>query len=127
MPFVFGILGTLFIVAGVRGQSKPLFALIKSDFSGTPNYFEWMIAIFAVGAFGYIKELSTISRLFMILVLAGLLYENKNVFSQTASETSQQPTSTTVQPSTSTVQQQNTGLQPLQQLPQLTQDESLLA
>lgn len=76
MPFVFAIIGVVFLVAGVRGQSSTLFALIKSDFSGSPNYFEWMIAIFAVGVFGYIDKLSTISRMFMFLVMAGLLYQN---------------------------------------------------
>jgi hypothetical protein len=94
MPFVFGFAGVLLIVAGVRDQTSNLFTLVKADFSGQPNYFEWMIAIFLVGAIGYIKELSTISRMFMFLVMAGLLYKNKQVFSEFVTQESQQPVST---------------------------------
>lgn len=98
MPFVFGIVGVLLIVSGVRGQSSNLFALVKSDFSGTPNYFNWMIAIFLVGAFGYVKELSTISRMFMFIVLASLLYKNKQVFSDLQTQDTAQPSSSTTSP-----------------------------
>jgi hypothetical protein len=112
MPFVFGVLGVLFLVAGVRGKSTDLFALIKSDFSGQPNYFEWMIAIFLVGAIGYIKELGTVSRMFMFLVLAGLLYKNKQVFAELNPEETTQPT-TTQQP------MQGTGTNGLPALPNL--------
>lgn len=86
MPFVFGIFGILFIVAGVRGQTSNLVALIKSDFTGQPNYFEWMIAIFLTGAIGYIEELQTISRLFMVLLILGLVWEKRGIFSQFTSE-----------------------------------------
>ena len=76
MPFVFGIFGVLFIVAGVRGKTSDLVALIKDDFSGQPNYFEWMIAIFMVGAIGYVDELRTISRMFLTLLILGLLFSD---------------------------------------------------
>lgn len=94
MPFVFGTFGVLFIVAGVRGKTSNLFSLIKSDFTGTPNYFEWSVAIFLVGAFGYVKQLSTISRLFMLIVLAGLLYKNSGVFGELQAQETQQPIQT---------------------------------
>lgn len=92
MPFVFVVVGVLLLTAGVRGKSSTLFALVKSDFSGTPNYFEWAVAIFVVGAIGYIKELSTISRMFMFLVLAGLLYKNKQALTELGTESATQPT-----------------------------------
>lgn len=74
MPFVFAIFGVLFIVAGVRGKTSDLVTLIKDDFSGQPNYFEWMIAIFLVGAIGYIDQLRTLSRMFLTLLIIGLLF-----------------------------------------------------
>lgn len=119
MPIVFGVIGVLLIVAGVRGTTSQLFSLVKSDFSGQPNYFEWMIAIFLVGAIGYVKQLSTISRMMMILVAAGLLYKNKQVFSETKTETVANPTTST-QASTATQQTSS----PLPQLPTLQQDET---
>ena len=91
MPFVFGIAAVLLIVAGVRGQTTQLFTLVKSDFTGQPNYFEWMIAIFLVGAIGYVKELQTISRMFMVLLILGLLWEHKGVFAQFTTQETQQP------------------------------------
>lgn len=109
MPFVFSISGVMLIIAGVRGKTSDLMLLVKSDFTGQPNYFEWMIAIFLVGAIGYVKELSTISRMFMFLVLAGLLYKNQQVFSeftteekQTAPQQSNVPFSSSQQPLTQT-------------------------
>ena len=118
MPIVFGVVGVLLIVAGARGQSTTLFALVKSDFSGQPNYFEWMIAIFIVGAIGYIKDLSTISRMFMFIILAGLLYQNKQVFSDFAAQEQATP-----QPSgnasTSPVTNALPQLTPLPSLPSL--------
>lgn len=86
MPFVFGIFGVLLIVAGVRGTTSQLFGLIKSDFTGQPNYFEWMIAIFLVGALGYIDELKTLSRLFMFLLVLGLLWEKRQVLTSFVSQ-----------------------------------------
>lgn len=80
MPFVFGIAGVLLVVAGVRGTTSQLTALIKADFTGTPNYLEWMVAILIVGAVGYIQQLHTISRLFMTAIVLGLLFSNKGFF-----------------------------------------------
>lgn len=120
MPIVFGLVGILLVVSGVRGQSSQLFTLVKSDFSGQPNYFEWMIAIFIVGAIGYVKELSTISRMFMFIVLAGLLYQNKQFFSDIHGEETANSTGTNVVPQS--MQQGTPGLPaltPLASLPSL--------
>lgn len=72
MPFVFGIIGVLLVVSGVRGQTATLATLVKNDFTGQPNYLEWMFAIFIVGAFGYIPKLAPVSRMFMVLIVVGL-------------------------------------------------------
>ena len=117
MPFVFGIFGVLLLVSGVRGKSSDLFALLKSDFTGKPNYFQWMIAIFVVGSIGYIKQLSTISRMFMFLVMAGLLYQNKQVLSEFGTQENAAPLTTT---NTSTTATTNTST-----TPQLTPLQSL--
>lgn len=86
MPFVFGILGILFIVSGVRGTvtgSNPnLVGLVKSDLTGQPNYTEWMAAILVLGALGYINQLRSLSRAFMALVIIRLLLDNRGFFAQ---------------------------------------------
>lgn len=91
MPIAFGVAAVILIVAGVRGQTGNLVSLVKADFSGQPNYFEWIIAIVLVGAVGYIDELKTISRMFMGLLVLSLLWSNKNVFAQFTSQETAQP------------------------------------
>lgn len=105
MPFVFGIVGLILIVAGLRGTitgSNPnLVSLVKSDLTGTPNYTEWMAAIFIIGALGYIQSIEKISRALMTLVVLGLLFSNKGFFASLKQQLTS--TDTTVPtPSTST-------------------------
>lgn len=86
MPFVFGILGILLIISGVRGTvtgSDPnLVDLVKSDLTGQPNYTEWMAAILVIGALGYIDKVRTLSRAFMALVIIRLLLDNSGFFAK---------------------------------------------
>lgn len=86
MPIVFGFVGILLIVAGVRGTvagtDPSLVSLVKADFTGQPNYLEWVIAILLIGAVGYIPKLEPISRGFMVLVVVGLFLSNKGFFDQ---------------------------------------------
>ena len=95
MPLVFGVIGIVLIISGVRGTvtgSNPnLVSLIKEDFTGQPNYFEWMAAIFLIGALGYIKDLAPISRALMALVIIGLLFSNKGFFAKLLSEVKATP------------------------------------
>ena len=91
MPFVFAIAGIVLVVAGVRGtvtSTNPnLVTLLKSDLTGSPNYLEWIAAIGIIGAIGYIPALRTFSRLFMGLVVIGLLLANRGFFAQFAAQT----------------------------------------
>jgi hypothetical protein len=96
MPIVFAVAGLLLIVSGVRGTvvssdpSKPsLVGLVKTDFTGQPNYFEWIVAIVLIGAIGYIPKLEPISRAFMALVIVGMLLSNKGFFAQLKALTQQ--------------------------------------
>lgn len=90
MPFVFGILGIILIISGVRGTvtgSNPnLVGLVTADLTGQPNYTEWMVAIFAIGALGYIPQLKGLSRAMMAAVVVGLLLSNKGFFAQLEKE-----------------------------------------
>lgn len=76
MPFVFGIVGVVFLVAGVRGTSDDLLKLLKGDLTGPNNYIYWMLSIFILGSLGYIQDFRALSRAFLVLVLVVLiLYE----------------------------------------------------
>jgi hypothetical protein len=99
MPFVFGIIGLVLIVSGVRGTltapaNPNLIALVRDDVTGNPNYLEWMTAIFIIGAIGYIPQLRTFSRFFMALVVIGLLFANKGFFAAFSAQTGKNATTT---------------------------------
>jgi hypothetical protein len=130
MPFVFAIFGVVLIVSGVRGTvtgSNPnLVDLVKSDLTGQPNYTEWMVAILAVGAVGYIDDLKELSRAFMTLIVIGLLLSNKGFFSELEKQaTSSDPAVSPAQPQSSIAAPSTipadptTGLAPLAALPEL--------
>jgi len=87
MPLIFLILGIIFIIAAVRNTQPSLFANLQADFTGANNFFIWVIAIFAIGAIGYINGLRTLSNALLLLVVAVIILSNKGFFSQFAQQT----------------------------------------
>jgi len=66
MAFVLLIIGITLLVAGVQNTQADLFTLLKKDFSA---FLMWFIAIFLIGALGYIPKLKPLSTAFMGLVI----------------------------------------------------------
>lgn len=83
MPFALIIFGAVLFIAGVRGEHKTLAGLVQGDFTGTNNFFVWIVALGAVGALGYVKPLQKFSVAFMTLILLGIVLKtNTGVFAQ---------------------------------------------
>lgn len=82
MPFLFIIAGVMFVVSGVRGTSSDLLALLKGDLTGQNNFLYWLISILIIGALGYIPQLRTLSRSFLILVIIGLVLHDGGFFNK---------------------------------------------
>jgi len=80
MPFAFLIIGGVFTVAAVRGNSAQLFSLLRSDLTGKDNYLYWALSILVLGALGYIDDLKPLSRGFLVLVLIVLVLANGGFF-----------------------------------------------
>jgi hypothetical protein len=79
MPFVFLIIGTVFIIAGVRNTTGDLVKLFQTDIQGSNNFVYWILAILAIGSLGYVQDLRQLSRAFLVLVLLVLvLAEDKS-------------------------------------------------
>jgi UDP-N-acetylmuramyl pentapeptide phosphotransferase/UDP-N-acetylglucosamine-1-phosphate transferase len=79
MPFVFIIAGIVLLVSGVRGQSSNLLTLVKGDLTGSNNFIYWIVSILVIGSIGYIDDLKSLSRAFLVLVIVVLvLNEDKN-------------------------------------------------
>lgn len=73
MPFVFIVVGIVFLVSGVRGTSSTLVTLVEGDLTGTNNFAYWILSILLIGALGYVQDLRTLSRSFLILVIVVLV------------------------------------------------------
>jgi UDP-N-acetylmuramyl pentapeptide phosphotransferase/UDP-N-acetylglucosamine-1-phosphate transferase len=79
MPFVFIIVGIVLLTSGVRGQSSTLLTLVKGDLTGSNNFIYWIVSILVIGSIGYIDDLKSLSRAFLVLVIVVLvLNEDKN-------------------------------------------------
>lgn len=78
MPFIFAIVGIVFVTAGVRGTSQDLMALLSCDLRGSNNFIYWIISIAVIGSLGYVDALRDFSRALLALVIIVLiLAENK--------------------------------------------------
>lgn len=82
MPLVFIVVGLVLILTGLKGDPTELYDLVKGDFTGPNNFVYWSLAIFVLGAIGYIPSLRNLSRLFIVLVVLVLLVNNRGFFSQ---------------------------------------------
>lgn len=79
MPLALLLIGTIFLVAAVRGKQDELFDTLKSDFVGPNNFFYWGVAIWMITAVGYYRPLKPLSHAFLLLVFLGLfLSANKH-------------------------------------------------
>jgi hypothetical protein len=80
LPLLFIALGVFFLIAAVRGGDHLETALttIKGDFTGENSFFVWMIALFVVGAIGYVPKLKPFSVAMLTLVLLSIFLSNSN-------------------------------------------------
>lgn len=82
MPLLFIGLGVFLLIAAVRGGDnlKSASTLLKNDFTGTNSFIIWLVALFAIGALGYIKPLRPLSIALMTLVMLSIFLTKGNGF-----------------------------------------------
>lgn len=95
MPFVFVILGLLFLITAIRGTQNDMFALVKSEFWGTNSFVPWAVAIFILGAIGYAKPVRPIADAMIGLVIVVMVLANKGGFFAKFNEAIRNPTAPT--------------------------------
>jgi hypothetical protein len=76
MPFALVVIGLLMIVTGINNTYAQFGAQLQKDSSFLP----WALALFVVGALGYINDLRTFSHYFMALILISIVLANKGFF-----------------------------------------------
>lgn len=82
MGFVLIIFGIAFLLAGYHGNAKALFTQLGGEFTGTPSFGKWAIAILVIGGIGYIKPIKPVSDAFLLLVIVVLFLSDKGFFAQ---------------------------------------------
>jgi hypothetical protein len=73
MAFALIFAGLLLTVSAVRGTHSDLFALVKSDFTGSGNFLYWLAVVLIIGSIGYIKALAPMSKAFLVLIVLVLV------------------------------------------------------
>lgn len=76
MPFVFLILGIGLVIVAVRGTHQQAFDLLKSEFTGDQNFLTWALALFILGALGYVPVIRPVTRAMLLLVLLVIVLKN---------------------------------------------------
>lgn len=79
MPVFMIFVGLILLVAAIRGTQKDLFEVLRDDFTGSGNYFVWVVAVGVIVAFGYIEKLRPISNAFLTLVVVVIFLANKGL------------------------------------------------
>lgn len=82
MPILFIGSGLILVLTGVKGNPGQLWQVFKGDFQGANSFVYWLLSILALGSLGYIPQLKSLSRLFVVLILIVLLLDNKGFFAQ---------------------------------------------
>lgn len=76
MPFFLLLVGMIFLVAAIRGNQSELIDLAKSDFSGSNNFFLWVMAIVVIVLLGNFKVIKPISDAFLGLIILVIVVAN---------------------------------------------------
>ena len=80
MALSFIVIGLLLLVSAVQNTQSQLFALVKEDFTGPDNFFQWMFALAFVGAIGFIPRMRGFSVALLTLVLLAIFLKRGTGF-----------------------------------------------
>lgn len=80
MPFVFIILGLLFLVVAIRGTQAQFFALLRSEFVGANSFVPWASAIVILGLIGYARPVRPVTDALIGLIILAMLLANRGGF-----------------------------------------------
>ena len=79
MAWAFLIIGLIVLVAAIRGKQTDLWNLIRSDFTGSNNFFYWVLAVILLVALGTFKPIRPITDAFLGLIILVILIGNKDL------------------------------------------------
>lgn len=91
MPYALIVIGLAMVLSGVNGCYAALGSQLKTDFTGSQNFVIWVLAIMAVGAIGYVKDLREFSHYFLALIILAMVLSNKGFFANFSQAINQGP------------------------------------
>lgn len=80
MPIALLLIGSIIVVAALRGTEKELGTLVLGDLSS--GFLIWIAAIGGVGALGYIPKIQLPSRMLLALILLAIFLSNGGFWAQ---------------------------------------------
>ena len=90
MPAGLLLIAIMLMFAAIRHKEEELFALLKSDFTGSGNFVEWILAIAVLSAIGTIDKLKPITDAFLVLIVLVIVLANgkdgNNLFDNIANQ-----------------------------------------
>ena len=98
MPFVFLIIGVLFLIVAVRGTQGDLYALLKSEFVGKDSFLVWGSSLLILGALGYVPVIQKPARAMALLVILVLILKDKGGFFTKFNDALRNPVSSSNKP-----------------------------
>lgn len=83
MPFALVTIGILLFITAINNTWRQFGGQVYKDlFSTDGGFVYWAAGLVVVGLIGYIPSLKRPSDLFMVLIILGMLLENKGFFGQ---------------------------------------------
>lgn len=88
MPILFFFVAILLIVSAINDKTEILSDLVVSDFKGSDKiapFQIWILALFLIGALGYVKQIKPLANAFLVLVILIMILSNKGFFGKLTS------------------------------------------
>lgn len=86
MAWGFLLIGAIMLIVSIRGKHTELYELLKDDFTGEGNFFNWVLAIIILVALGTFKPIRPVTDAFLTLVILVIVIapyrNNRDLFSE---------------------------------------------
>lgn len=82
MAFALIGLGLLLFMAAYQNNVAALGSQLSADITGSRGFLIWFVAIFIIGALGYVPLFKNVSRAFLVLILVVIVLSNRGFFAQ---------------------------------------------
>lgn len=82
MAFALVGIGLLLFVVAYHNNVAAFGSQLSADLGGSSGFMIWVVALFIIGAIGYIPAMKGVSRVFLVLILVVVFLSNKGVFAQ---------------------------------------------